>query len=127
MAKAQERINNMSAISSAQAATDKFARMEAKAQKMLDNASAEAQLNMETANAGNVDLLDKYANGGNAGVSSELERMKREMGLTPPPAPAPSTPDPVAVGVAAGVAAGMAVASAGADDDMVEKYLRGEA
>lgn len=92
MAKAQERINGMTAMASAQAATDKFARMEAKAQKMLDTASAEAQLNIDAANSDASDIKAKYGAGASPAVSDELARMKRELGLS---APAPATEDAV--------------------------------
>ena len=80
MAKAQERINSMSAVASAQATTDKFARMEAKAQKMLDAANAEAQLNADATTG--TDLLAQYSTGSAPAVNDELEAMKARLGLT---------------------------------------------
>ena len=65
---------NMSAVSSAQATSDKFARMEAKAQKMLDAANAEAQLNMDVTTG--ADLLAQYSTGAAPAVNDELEAMK---------------------------------------------------
>lgn len=82
MAKAQQRINNMSAVTNAQATTDKFARMEAKAQKMLDAATAEAQLNADMTTG--ADLLAQYSTGAAPAVNDELEAMKARLGLTKP-------------------------------------------
>ena len=92
MAKAQERINNMSAVASAQATTDKFARMEAKAQKMLDAANAEAQLNADITTGS--DLLAQYSAGAAPAVNDELEAMKARLGLSKPAAETaiPTTP-----------------------------------
>ncbi len=90
MAKAQERVNGMTAMASAQAATDKFARMEAKAQKMLDTATAEAQLNIDASTDEAADIKAKYGAGASPAVSDELERMKRELGLVPAAAETPS-------------------------------------
>ena len=113
MAKAQQKINNMSAVTSAQATTDKFARMEAKAQKMLDQANAEAQLNMDMTTGS--DLLAQYSTGSAPAVNDELEAMKARLGLTKPA-------EPVAPVQAAPVAED--------DDDdevdpMLEQYLKG--
>lgn len=88
MAKAQERVNKMTATASAQHAVDSFARYEAKAQKMLDTATAEAQLNIDAANADASDIKAKYSAGASPAVSDELERMKRELGLIKDEAPA---------------------------------------
>ena len=82
MAKAQQKINSMSAVASAQATTDKFARMEAKAQKMLDQANAEAQLNMDMTTG--ADLLAQYSTGAAPAVNDELEAMKARLGLSKP-------------------------------------------
>lgn len=114
MAKAQQKINNMSAVTSAQATTDKFARMEAKAQKMLDQANAEAQLNMDMTTGS--DLLAQYSTGSAPAVNDELEAMKARLGLTKPAEPvAPVQTAPVA--------------EDDDDDDevdpMLEQYLKG--
>lgn len=79
-AKAQEKINKMmSGGKNAQASVSAFERMEDKANKMLDKAQAEAELNSGDASASN--LMDKYANGGDSDVDDELARMKAELGL----------------------------------------------
>ena len=54
--------------------------MEAKADKMLDEAQAEAELNADA--AGPQNLINKYASGGNtAAVDDEFAAMKASMGL----------------------------------------------
>lgn len=76
-AKAQEHMNKMTAGVNTSASLAAFDRMEAKADKMLDQATAEAELNAGANTAG--DLIDKYATGGNATVEDELARMKAEL------------------------------------------------
>lgn len=76
-AKAQEHMNKMTAGVNTSASLAAFDRMEAKADKMLDQATAEAELNAGSNTAG--DLIDKYATGGNATVEDELARMKAEL------------------------------------------------
>lgn len=96
MAKAQERINGMTSAVNAQSSIDKFSRMEAKAQNMLDKATAEAQLNLDAANSDASDIKAKYSSGAPSAVSDELEKMKRELGLIPETPETPETPaDPV--------------------------------
>lgn len=90
MAKAQERVNKMTATASAQHAVDSFARYEAKAQKMLDTATAEAQLNVDASTDEAADIKAKYGSGASPAVSDELERMKRELGLVPAASEAPA-------------------------------------
>lgn len=78
-AKAQDKINDLSAASErASSSMDAFARMEAKADKMLDAANAEADLN--AAATSDEDLAAKYAGGGTS-VDDELAAMKAELGL----------------------------------------------
>lgn len=80
MAKAQETVNRASGASNAQAALDKFSRMEEKAQKQLDQAMAAAELDAEPEDS--VDALEaKYSAGGASSVDDELARMKAEMGM----------------------------------------------
>ena len=63
-----------------EASIEAFERMEAKADKMLDAAQAEAELNADA--AGSQNLINKYASGGNtAAVVDELVAMKASMGL----------------------------------------------
>lgn len=79
-AKAQQSMNKMvSSLPDTNTSLEAFARMEAKADKQLDAAMAEAQLNTASSTE---DLADKYsASGSSASVDSELEEMKRKLGL----------------------------------------------
>lgn len=79
-AKAQQAMNKMvSSLPDTNSSLEAFDRMEAKAEKQLDAAMAEAELNSNTSTD---DLADKYADGGNdVSVDSELEEMKRKLGL----------------------------------------------
>lgn len=56
-----------------------FERMEEKADKLLDAANAEAELNEGIHST--ADLADKYASGSSASVDDELAQMKAELGL----------------------------------------------
>lgn len=80
-AKAQEHINDvMSGGDKAKASIEKFERMEDKADKMLDAAMAEADLN-EGKTPSN-DLLSKYSGShSDVAVEDELESLKKELGL----------------------------------------------
>lgn len=78
-AKAQERVNKATAGMSSAASISAFERMEDKANRMLDAATAEAELNAGTHSTD--DLADKYAAGGSSSVDDELARMKVELGL----------------------------------------------
>lgn len=82
MAKTQERVNKMTATANAQHAVDSFARYEAKAQNMLDKATAEAQLNVDAQTDEAQDLMAKYGTGSSPSVDDELARLKAEMGIT---------------------------------------------
>lgn len=80
-AKAQDRMNKMvSGGTKAASSLEAFERMEAKANKHLDAAMAEADLN-----AGNnavSDLAEKYAGGGNTtSVDAELDALKASLGM----------------------------------------------
>ncbi len=79
-AKAQQSMNKMvSHLPDTNASLEAFARMEARADKALDSARAEAQLNSTTKAE---DLAEKYSGyGSNPSVDSELEEMKRRLGL----------------------------------------------
>lgn len=79
-AKAQEHMNKMVSGVDTSASLAAFDRMEAKANKMLDAAEAEAELNSGTDTAS--DLVDAYSSGSHTAVDDELARMKAEMGLT---------------------------------------------
>lgn len=80
-AEAQEHINDVVAGGTkAKASLETFQRMEDKADRMLDSAMAEAELNGDSMESD--DLLGKYS-GGNDGstVDDELAKMKAELGL----------------------------------------------
>ena len=79
-AKAQAHMNKMTSGVNTDASMAAFDRMEAKANKMLDEANAEAELNEGVHSTD--DLADKYASGGNdISVDDELARMKADLGL----------------------------------------------
>lgn len=79
-AKAKQKVNKMmSGGKQAQASISAFERMEAKANKMLDQAEAEADLNAGVSSAS--ELADKYASGGDSSVDDELAKMKESLGL----------------------------------------------
>ncbi len=80
-AKAQEHINDvMSGGDKAKASIEKFERMEDKADKMLDAAMAEADLN--EGKIPSDDLLSKYSGShSDVAVEDELESLKKELGL----------------------------------------------
>lgn len=80
-AKAQEHINDVvSGGDKAKSSMEKFERMEDKADKMLNAAMAEADLNEGKTDAN--DLLNKYSGGNDdTGVEDEIEKMKKELGL----------------------------------------------
>lgn len=79
-AKAQEKINKMQdGGKRAASSIDAFNRMEAKANKALDQAIAHSELNAGASTS--EDLLDKYAGGGStSSVDDELEAMKAQLG-----------------------------------------------
>lgn len=78
-AKAQERINKMQdGGKRAASSVDAFERMEAKANKALDQAMAHADLNAAKDEAS--DLADKYS-GANASVDDELARLKESLNI----------------------------------------------
>lgn len=80
MANAQNRVNKMTDTMDKNNASDTFARMEAKAQKMLDEATAKAELSMSALDDEEA-LVNKYAAGTDVSVNDELLAMKTEMGL----------------------------------------------
>lgn len=82
-AKAQEHMNKVSAGANASSSIAAFERMEAKANKMLDQANAEAELNAGIQST--TELADQYTSGCSATVDAELEQMKAELGLTAAP------------------------------------------
>lgn len=82
VAKTQQKVNEVSSASdTAQGAMSAFARMEAKADQMLDQANAMAELNAEPVDS-IAELEKKYDSAdSNAAVDDELARLKAEMGL----------------------------------------------
>jgi len=81
VAKTQEKINDLSSSASkADGAMDAFARMEEKADNMLDRANAMTDLNINTAVDEARKLEAKYAQN-TPSVDDELALLKKEMGL----------------------------------------------
>ncbi len=82
VAKTQEKLNriggSMSGVADSMSA---FERMEARADKMLDEANAMAALNGSTQKSGVEDLMSKYDTQPASEVDDELARLKAEMGL----------------------------------------------
>ena len=78
--KQQYESNLVSGGDKAKSSMESFERYEKKAEKMLDAATAEAELNAHTSAASN--LADKYtSNGNDASVDDELAAMKAKLGL----------------------------------------------
>ena len=82
VAKTQEKVNQMGASADkAAGAMSAFERMERKADQMLDQANAMAELNAAPADEA-AELEKKYASAaGDAAVDAELAKLKAEMGL----------------------------------------------
>lgn len=82
VAKAQEKVNKFAGAGDKAAGTmDAFARMEAKADAMLDTANAMNELNEKPVDAAE-EVAKKYeAAGTSAAVDDELARLKAEMGI----------------------------------------------
>ena len=82
VAKTQERVNQMGASADkAAGAMSAFERMERKADQMLDQANAMAELNSAPVDEA-AELEKKYASAaGDAAVDAELAKLKAEMGL----------------------------------------------
>lgn len=78
-AKAQEQVNKATVGISSSASISAFERMEAKANRRLDAAMAEAELNAGATST--EDLAAKYMSGGGASVDDELAKMKAELGI----------------------------------------------
>lgn len=82
VAKAQERINKIgSSCAGAQNSLSAFERMEAKADKMLDEANAMAELNSSSADSDIESLASKYDSDDASNVDDELAALKAQMGL----------------------------------------------
>ncbi len=82
VAKTQEKVNEVgNASERAAGAQSAFDRMEAKADRMLDEANAMSELNEQPVDDAKR-IEEKYAAAGNdASVAEELEKMKKELGL----------------------------------------------
>ena len=81
IAKTQAIINEASSSANqTEDAMDAFTRMEEKADRMLDEANALAELNIEPIDPAEA-LEEKYGDGGNASVDEELTKLKQELGL----------------------------------------------
>jgi phage shock protein A len=81
VAKTQEKLNQIgSSVQGAQNSLSAFDRMEAKADKMLDEANAMAELNGNKEDD-TQDLMSKYDGQSDAGVDDELAALKAKMGL----------------------------------------------
>lgn len=82
VAKTQQRINKMtSSMSDSSDSISAFERMEAKANRMLDQANAMSELNISTQESGVDSLAAKYDAAPDAVVKDELEALKAKMGL----------------------------------------------
>jgi len=81
IAKTQEIINQASSSTNqTEDAMDTFTRMEEKADRMLDEANAMAELNITPVDPAEA-LEEKYAETGIASVDEELAILKKELGL----------------------------------------------
>ncbi|HHZ01713.1 MAG TPA: PspA/IM30 family protein [Tissierellia bacterium] len=81
IAKTQETINEATQATKKITGTrSAFERMEQKANRMLDEANAMAELNKEPIDEAKA-LEEKYASMGNASVDEELKKLKEELGL----------------------------------------------
>ncbi len=81
VAKAQEKMNDIyDAANKANSKVDAFARMEQKADDMLNRAEAMAELNTPAPDAA-AELESKYSSAAPSAVDDELAKLKAEMGL----------------------------------------------
>lgn len=79
-AKAQQKINKIgSSVNSSKGNLDSFSRMEEKANKMLDEANAMAELNNSNESENLEDLMNKY-NSNDSIVEDELDELKKLIG-----------------------------------------------
>ncbi|MDP3386110.1 MAG: PspA/IM30 family protein [Eubacteriales bacterium] len=80
IAKTQKKLNEISATNvKTKGAIEAFERMEGKANKMLDEANAMTELNMEPIDDAKA-LEKKYASKSTASVDEELQKLKEELG-----------------------------------------------
>ncbi len=80
MAKATEKANKINDLADSADTMEAFSRMEEKSQRMLDEAMAKAELSEQPKDEAE-DLLDKYSGVSSSDVDSELEKLKKEMGM----------------------------------------------
>ena len=83
VAKAQQTVNKIGAnMSNSQESLSAFSKIEAKANKMLDEANAMAELNASTSFEDSVEELEKkYSAGNSPQVDDELAALKAKMGM----------------------------------------------
>ena len=81
VAKAQQRVNKITAGADSAASISTFERMEDRANKMLDSALAEAELNAGV--SADNDVVNKYSAGSTATVEDELAALKAEISGAP--------------------------------------------
>ncbi len=83
VAKTQETVNKYAGTAARTEGTmSAFSRMEEKADRMLDSANAEAELNSAASNADPAKALEaKYASGSSQSVDDELAALKAELGV----------------------------------------------
>ena len=76
-AKMQQKVNDLgSSLNGAEAGMSSFARMEEKANKILDEANAMAELNDVTEEDSVDDLMSKYSGGSSSAIDDELAALK---------------------------------------------------
>ena len=83
-AKAQQKINDLNEKVGSMNLTDgnaAFDRMETKAQRMLDEANARAELNRSSEDTSVEKLAEKYDDGTDRDVDAELEALKKKLGM----------------------------------------------
>lgn len=82
VAKTTEKINKMtSSVSGSEASLAAFERMEAKADRMLDQANAEAELNANAPGVSMREMQAKYDAAPSSAVDDELAALKAQMGI----------------------------------------------
>ncbi len=79
-ARAQDSVNRAKEYAGSKNNTEAFDPLEQRANQMLDQAQARAELAEETSSIS--DLANKYASGGSADVEEELQKLKEELGLS---------------------------------------------
>ncbi len=80
VARTQKKVNQFTGAEKASGAMSAFDRMEEKANKMLDQANAMAELNKAPTDEA-LELERKYSGANASSVEDELEKLKKEMGI----------------------------------------------